>query len=930
MTQQIIDVGNVANDGSGDPLRTAFIKCNDNFTELYNIGGLTGIQNGDSNISIIEDGPVTMGIGGVANVLVVSDSGAAVAGTFSTDIVSATGNITGNYFIGNGSQLTGVISSAAAVSLFGNVLSPNVTTSTLTSVGTLGNLTVSGAANVGSSRVNGVLNVIGAASFGNSMTVSQNISAGGNIVTNNLSVSGTLSVPTLSVSGGIVTSTLNSSVYVLTGNVYATNQLSTSGNVIAAAVNTGLISGSALTVGSTGDLSLSATGNINVNNRNINNLADPVQSQDATTKSYVDGLVSGLNVHTAAVLASTSDLGTYTGATVVYNNGSSGVGATISLVGNTLVTLDGLPIPPNGRLLIKNQANAVLNGVYDYTSSSLLTRATDFDDAAGAGAGAYLFVQSGDVNNNTGWTQTTANPVIGSSNLVFTQFSGAGTYQAGTGLELSGTLFSIANTGVTAGSYGNSTAIPTITVNDQGQLTAVGLAEITAPALSLTGSTLSPAVVNSSLTSVGTLGNLTVSGRISSTGNILTNGIVSAVGGIVSDSTVSVAGNITGANVRTGTLSLGGNVLSAINTTNNINTTANIGGNNLSVASRVSVGGNILTSGLISASSSITAGGDLAGFNVLAGGLVSAAGNVTGAFFIGDGSQLTNITATRIANGNAVVDATSSDAKVTINFADAYNTIFGQTGPVANTYGITTNTDFLDVTNGNVNANNMSFTYSLTGGVISVSGSVTANATSGGVITGTSVSVTGSVTSGSVSTGNVNGGNVSVSGDVIAGNSVQTSGIVHLGSNATGNIGSSSSYFDTFFGTAIKALYADLAENYAGDRDYAPGTVLSFGGEREVTLSTINGDRRVAGVVSTNPAQLMNSAIDTEFPIPVALTGRVPCSVVGSVRKGDMMVSAGNGCARSEENPRPGTVIGKALENFDGTSGVIEVVVGRL
>jgi hypothetical protein len=86
---------------------------------------------------------------------------------------------------------------------------------------------------------------------------------------------------------------------------------------------------------------------------------------------------------------------------------------------------------------------------------------------------------------------------------------------------------------------------------------------------------------------------------------------------------------------------------------------------------------------------------------------------------------------------------------------------------------------------------------------------------------------------------------------------------------------------------------------------------------------------RVAGVVSTAPAYIMNSELEADHVATVAFTGRVPCKVVGEVRKGDLMVSAGNGAARAEAEPKVGTVIGKALENFDGAEGVIEVVVGR-
>jgi len=141
--------------------------------------------------------------------------------------------------------------------------------------------------------------------------------------------------------------------------------------------------------------------------------------------------------------------------------------------------------------------------------------------------------------------------------------------------------------------------------------------------------------------------------------------------------------------------------------------------------------------------------------------------------------------------------------------------------------------------------------------------------------------------------------------------------------SATGTVTGSS-----FVGVATSAQYADLAENYAADAKYAPGTVVSFGGEAEVTSST-DADTRVAGVVSTNPAYTMNSDLVADHVVTVAFTGRVPCKVTGTVRKGDLMVSAGNGLARAEANPAAGTIIGKALADHDGAEGVIEVVVGR-
>jgi hypothetical protein len=136
-------------------------------------------------------------------------------------------------------------------------------------------------------------------------------------------------------------------------------------------------------------------------------------------------------------------------------------------------------------------------------------------------------------------------------------------------------------------------------------------------------------------------------------------------------------------------------------------------------------------------------------------------------------------------------------------------------------------------------------------------------------------------------------------------------------------------YADVFNGIATSAQYADLAENYVADAEYQPGTVLEFGGNFEVTLAE-DGTNRVAGVVTTNPAYLMNSKCEGKYVVAIALQGRTPCKVKGHVRKGDMLMSGSNGFARRAQSPQMGTIIGKALSDFNGVEGVIEVAVGRL
>jgi hypothetical protein len=129
----------------------------------------------------------------------------------------------------------------------------------------------------------------------------------------------------------------------------------------------------------------------------------------------------------------------------------------------------------------------------------------------------------------------------------------------------------------------------------------------------------------------------------------------------------------------------------------------------------------------------------------------------------------------------------------------------------------------------------------------------------------------------------------------------------------------------------LMATYSDLAEYYEGDQEYEPGTVLVFGGNKEVTTTTTINDTRAAGVVTTNPAYVMNQE-QTGIKVCIALAGRVPCKVVGRIKKGDMLTTSGtHGYAVKALNPTLGSIIGKALEDKDyGEAGVIQVAVGRV
>jgi hypothetical protein len=120
---------------------------------------------------------------------------------------------------------------------------------------------------------------------------------------------------------------------------------------------------------------------------------------------------------------------------------------------------------------------------------------------------------------------------------------------------------------------------------------------------------------------------------------------------------------------------------------------------------------------------------------------------------------------------------------------------------------------------------------------------------------------------------------------------------------------------------------------YVADVDYEPGTLLDFGGNHEVTATTTSHSTAVAGIVSTNPSYLMNSACEGENVVAVALTGRVPCQVIGTFNKGDRLVAsniAGVATVLDKSKYEPGCIIGKALEAYDSNEvGIVEVAVGR-
>jgi hypothetical protein len=171
------------------------------------------------------------------------------------------------------------------------------------------------------------------------------------------------------------------------------------------------------------------TSSFSMNSQKITSLATPTDSTDAATKAYVDAVTEGLHIHPSVVAATTANVVLAS----ALENGD---------------TLDGVTLATGNRILVKNQTTTSENGIYVVQASGQPTRATDFDTALEVDSGDFVFVSSGTANAATGWVQTSQPATIGTDAITFTQFSGAGTYSAGTGLTLTGNVFSI-NTGTT-------------------------------------------------------------------------------------------------------------------------------------------------------------------------------------------------------------------------------------------------------------------------------------------------------------------------------------------------------------------------------------------------------------------------------------------------------------------------------------------------
>lgn len=793
---------------------------------------------------------------------------------------------------------------------------------------------------------------------------------------------------------------------------------------------TGNVSGTAATVTdaaqanitSVGTLTgLTMSGDILLGTNKITGLGDPVANQDAATKTYVDTIAAaGLHYHDAVRVEVEGNL------TVTYDNGTDGVGATLTNAGaQTALVIDGVTMVAADRVLVYEQTDQSQNGVYTVTdigsgsTNWVLTRATDADsysasDKDALGEGDAFFVSEGTAGAGELYVMNATGAItFGTTNITFTQISSSQIYSASTGLDLTGTTFSLSHLGIesladpdadkiafwddSAGAFEWLTIGTGLTLTGT-ELVASSAAYTAGDGITLTGvdfdidltdttvftstDTASKAVVRdgSGDFAAGTI-TASLSGNASTATALET---ARNIGGVSFDGSASI--NLPGVNTA-GNQDTSGNAstATALETSRSIGGVSFDGTANIDLPG-VNTAGTQNTSGTAALATQVTVSES---FNLNATSYIPFVGAETGSLdIITDASLSYNASTNTLTASNLSGNATSATLASTVNIVannatdeTVYLThVDGATG----TQGLESSTGLtFNPGTGTLTVEDIVDTPAINMAPLGVPTITMTDATTDtysegkygrliwnrqGPVSGTnimseissSLEIDSSVNWGSrlqieaKSAGTFNnhtidmntGGSLYISsghGIMIGMNTNSRAAIaddaytMFPDANNTYDLGKTGARWSTVFattfdGTATTAEYADLAEIYTTDSEYSFGTVVKLGGDAEITQTTQCCDTQVFGVISENPAYLMNS---TETGLPVALSGRIRVKLIGAVKKGQRIVSSATpGVAEAIDDADIGNVlaiIGRALESNDNADEkLVECVVGKL
>src|SRR6056300_916502 len=479
--------------------------------------GFVGERGDDTNIAWIwDEGSSQFAAGftssdGSANTITISSYADLRAADITAVGISLSGNVTGPLNVTGAIEASTSITAGTTVTATGNV--------------TGGNLTTAGQVAADNADIT------------NGITAGTTVTATGNVSGGNITTGGAVEATGLISSGTTITATGN----VAGGNLTTGGDIDASGDIAGLTITSETFQGSNPTISSTGTnqniiLDPNGTGAVSVENAKITNLATPTADGDAATKAYVDSVAEGLDIKESCVAATTGAL-----PAVTYNNGSGGVGATLTADANgALAAIDGVTLLADERVLVQNQAAALQNGIYVVTTvgdggtAFVLTRAGDFDGSpASEIPGGFTFIEEGTTNADAGFVCTTNAPVtMGSTAINFTQFSGAGAITAGDGLSKTGDTLDV-----------NVDDVTTAIVSDE--VVVKTSANLTTPNIGVANGDSFTASGTVSATGNITGGNLT-------TGGDVTTVTVTASGAIAGSTTITATGNVAGGNITTG------------------------------------------------------------------------------------------------------------------------------------------------------------------------------------------------------------------------------------------------------------------------------------------------------------------------------------------------------------------------------------------